>query len=172
MLVVLGSLERLWALLSIGTLVAIGVIAERAVPAFAAACGSGVAYSGSGTAVDPYLISEADHLIYLSQTTSDWSGKYFSQTADVDLEDCSFSPIGLHNGGFGDYFTGTYNGVGTPFLDLPFLTPHLVSTRASSVRPMEISPSQTWDLRASMFPHPVTRQWDRYSAMRIWEAVQ
>lgn len=112
MLVVLGSLERLWALLSIGTLVAIGVIAERAVPAFAAACGSGVAYSGSGTAVDPYLISEADHLIYLSQTTSDWSGKYFSQTADVDLEDCSFSPIGLHDGGSGPYFTGTYNGGG------------------------------------------------------------
>lgn len=104
----LGQSGRLLALLSLATFISVGLSAERAVPAFAAACGSGTAYSGTGTSGDPYVISEADHLIYLSQTTADWSGKHFRQSADIDLQDCTFSPIGTTS----SYFTGTYDGEG------------------------------------------------------------
>lgn len=104
--------RRLIALLFASTLLAVGFSVERGVPVFAATCGSGTAYSGAGTSGDPYVISTAAHLIYLSQTDSDWSGKHFVQTASFDLGGCDFTPIGTYNSGAGPTFTGTYNGGG------------------------------------------------------------
>lgn len=110
----LSRLGRLVALLSVSALVAIGITAERSAPAFAADCGGGTAYSGSGTTADPYLVSEAAHLIYLSANPSDWD-KHFEQTKDVDLENCDWTPIAP---GFADDFTGTYDGRGNSILGL------------------------------------------------------
>ena len=77
-------------------------------PASAAACSttaSGYA-GGDGSSGDPYQIATSAQLIRLATTSSDWSGKYFVQTADIDLGDCTWSPIG--NGVTA--FRGEYNG--------------------------------------------------------------
>lgn len=55
---------------------------------------------GSGSQGDPYLISNAAELAYLSKIFSDgtgynnYSGKYFKQTADIDLSAHYWYPIG------------------------------------------------------------------------------
>ncbi len=56
---------------------------------------------GSGSQGDPYLISNAAELAYLSKIFSDgtgqnnYSGKYFKQTADIDLSAHYWYPIGI-----------------------------------------------------------------------------
>ncbi|WP_421949125.1 GLUG motif-containing protein [Phaeodactylibacter xiamenensis] len=65
-------------------------------------------YSGGlGTQGDPFQIATAADLVTLSGRNADW-GRYFIQTADIDLtgESASFAPIG--NGGVS--FTGVYDG--------------------------------------------------------------
>ena len=57
---------------------------------------------GSGTSAAPYLISTPQQLAYLSATTGDW-GKHFRQTANIDLGNCKWTPIGGR-------FTGSYDG--------------------------------------------------------------
>ncbi|MCK6614800.1 MAG: T9SS type A sorting domain-containing protein [Ignavibacteriaceae bacterium] len=85
-------------------------------------CGSlyaqtAVAPSGSGTQVDPYLISTWQNLYWISQNSSSWN-KYFRQTADIDFADASpaintwdgnkgWLPIG---GSSSPYFSGVYDG--------------------------------------------------------------
>ena len=68
------------------------------------------AYSGgSGTAADPYQISNAADLAALSTSaaSSSLSGSYFKQTADIALDSASaFTPIG--NASYP--FAGTYDG--------------------------------------------------------------
>lgn len=108
----LGLTSRIAVLFSLASLAAVSLTAISSSPAFASACGSGTAYSGGGTPGDPYVISEAAHLIYLSQTVSDWGGKHFLQTEDIDLGGCDFSPIGIDDGFAGPYFGGTYDGGG------------------------------------------------------------
>ena len=94
-------------------LVASTLVLGTSAPAEAAACGSGTAPSaGAGTSGSPYEIATADHLLWLSSTTAAWSEKHFIQTANIDLPNCDFSPIGVHNGGFGPYFSGSYDGRG------------------------------------------------------------
>jgi hypothetical protein len=70
--------------------------------------------SGSGTSGDPYLITNLDDLLWLSETSSVWD-KYFEQTALIDATPTSgwnsgagFSPIG----NWSTKFTGSYNGQG------------------------------------------------------------
>ncbi|HRP03157.1 MAG TPA: GLUG motif-containing protein, partial [Candidatus Kapabacteria bacterium] len=84
-------------------------------------------YSGGfGTVGYPYQISTTDDLIELSNTSSDWTGKYFIQTANISFDasestvdwdgngtvewsgndQLGFSPIGND----GTEFTGSYNG--------------------------------------------------------------
>lgn len=52
---------------------------------------------GSGTAEDPYLISNEAQLRYLASSINkdvDWSGKYFKQTASINITGGSWLPIG------------------------------------------------------------------------------
>ena len=80
-------------------------------PASAAACGSGsssATYSGGDgtTSSTAFRISTSADLIRLSATSADWSGKFFIQTADIDLGGCEWVPIGNST----TVFTGEYNG--------------------------------------------------------------
>ena len=52
---------------------------------------------GSGTASDPYIISNAQQLAYLAYRVNNgntYSGKYFEQTANIDLSAYYWEPIG------------------------------------------------------------------------------
>ncbi len=65
---------------------------------------------GSGTEEDPYLIADAAQLAFLATTTNaktaDYTGVFFKQTADIDLGEKSWTPIG----GSGASFKGNYDG--------------------------------------------------------------
>ncbi len=50
--------------------------------------------AGSGTAADPYLIADAGNLVWMSLNVASSSGKYFLQTADIDLAGLPIRPIG------------------------------------------------------------------------------
>ena len=81
---------------------------------------------GSGTKEDPWLITSPKDLIDLAKflNTGDAAsfdaenagygncyGYYFKQTADIDLTDVAWEPIG-YSGGEGIYFAGNYDGGG------------------------------------------------------------
>ncbi|MBR5218835.1 MAG: hypothetical protein IKV89_03795, partial [Clostridia bacterium] len=74
--------------------------------------------SGTGTAEDPYLINNLDELIWFRDTvnTSDRSnqyiGKYVKLTADIDLSDETWEPIGQNIVGDHTAFLGTFDGGG------------------------------------------------------------
>jgi hypothetical protein len=107
------SLRRALTYVATAVLVASTLVLGTSSPAEAAACGSGSAPSaGAGTSGSPYEIATADHLLWLSSTTAVWSGKHFIQTANIDLPNCNFSPIGVFAAGAGPYFTGSYDGRG------------------------------------------------------------
>jgi outer membrane protein OmpA-like peptidoglycan-associated protein len=91
-------------------LLATGIVFIEASPASAAACSTtATGYAGgAGTSGDPFQVSSAAELIRLSTTTADWSAKHFVQTADINLGDCEWTPIGTS----ASKFTGTYNGSG------------------------------------------------------------
>ncbi len=64
---------------------------------------------GSGTAEEPYLIKTGADLAYFAGSVNggnDYTGKYLKLTADIDLNDLSFSPIG----NTGAYFRGNFDG--------------------------------------------------------------
>lgn len=64
-----------------------------------------------GTRLNPFKISSAEDLIYLSFTVNNgfnYKNCYFVQTKDIDLQNVEFTPIGIS--GFGKYFEGSYNG--------------------------------------------------------------
>lgn len=74
-------------------------------------------FSGKGTAESPYLISSKDDLLKLSElinsdsTAADYNSKYYKQTADIDLENENFVPIGTYTGNNkGTGFAGVYDG--------------------------------------------------------------
>ena len=66
--------------------------------------------SGEGTLTDPYLISSAENLAWISKQTLATSsfGGYFKQTANIDLIDMIWQPIGNSS----HYFIGNYDGNG------------------------------------------------------------
>ncbi len=71
----------------------------------------GVQPLGSGTENDPYLIGEEGNLLWMGEQSNynsqDFSGKYFKQTADIDMTGITdFLPIGDSN----YEFNGTYDG--------------------------------------------------------------
>ena len=82
-------------------------------------------WEGSGTEDEPYLISSAADLARLSymvysgrapvtSTYYYYSGVYFKQTADIDLSEHYWQPIGIYYDRFGitlsRYFAGNYDG--------------------------------------------------------------
>lgn len=67
--------------------------------------------TGTGTESDPYLITNASELAYLAKTTNektDYTNVYFRQTADIDLNEKPWTPIG----GVSGSFKGIYDGNG------------------------------------------------------------
>ena len=77
---------------------------------------------GSGSETDPYLISSAEELAYLSKLFSDSTGrnnykdKYFKQTADINLSAHPWYPIGMgsieNTDSSKSTFVATYDGDG------------------------------------------------------------
>ena len=73
------------------------------------------AFNGSGTEGDPYQISSSYELRLLSElvndpdTTAEYTSCYYIQTADIDLKNVNFVPIGLWNP-VNTPFHGNYNG--------------------------------------------------------------
>lgn len=66
---------------------------------------------GTGTEDDPYLISSGAELAYLASTTNektDYTDVYFEQTANIDLNEKPWTPIGGASGSF----KGVYDGGG------------------------------------------------------------
>lgn len=70
-------------------------------------------YTGSGTLADPYRIDTATQFVTMQKdivSGKTFSGKYFLQTADLDLNFCAdYQPMTAAAGGT---FSGTYNGNG------------------------------------------------------------
>ena len=85
---------------------------------------------GSGSKEDPYKISNAEELIYLSDSINadtDWEGIWFEQTADISLRGIDWTPIGWAleaeiDGAHKTYcaypFQGNYDGAGHIVSDL------------------------------------------------------
>jgi len=67
--------------------------------------------AGTGTSLDPYLISNLDELKWVAEKTNtgnNFSGKYLKQTADIDISSVSnWTKIGTTTT---VYFSGTYDG--------------------------------------------------------------
>jgi len=79
------------------------------------AAGSYGAGSGDGSsAAQAILIGTPGELMLLAASPSDW-GKHFRQTANIDLEDCAWTPIGSDSG---SKFTGVYDGGGLTIRNL------------------------------------------------------
>lgn len=70
--------------------------------------GGGSQPSGAGTQTNPYRISNADNLIWLSYKVSkgELANKYYKQTNDIDLSSGIWYPIGTRM----NPFTGSYDG--------------------------------------------------------------
>ena len=69
------------------------------------------AFTGTGTADDPYVIASAENLKYLQEQVAagnKFAGKYITQTADIDLGGKEWTPIGTS----GAPFCGVYDGKG------------------------------------------------------------
>ena len=82
---------------------------------------SAAVFKGSGTADDPYQISTAKDLFQLAElindeeTNPDYRYCYYKQTADIDLNNEPFTPIGIYWSNNGKQiidraFTGVYDG--------------------------------------------------------------
>ncbi|MBQ7321055.1 MAG: hypothetical protein IJW99_03065 [Clostridia bacterium] len=67
---------------------------------------------GTGTEADPYLITNAQELALIAknvnETTTDYLGVYFKQTADINLEGAAWEAIGHSKSGIS--FKGVYDG--------------------------------------------------------------
>lgn len=75
-------------------------------------------FSGSGTETDPYLIESGAELAYLSKFCAEGgntSGLYYELTADIDLANNVFTPIGPSST---NQFKGIFNGAGNTISNL------------------------------------------------------
>lgn len=78
--------------------------------------------AGSGTDADPYRVADGSNLAWISEQVKggeDFAGKVFTQTADIDLGNKDFAPIGttqIYDKDTNIYtrvaFKGTYDGMG------------------------------------------------------------
>ena len=79
---------------------------------------------GNGTENQPYLISNAAELVYFAKLVNEgntFEGKYVELTANINLNNIEFTPIGMGNSTVSDesqwtsstvYFNGTFDGKG------------------------------------------------------------
>lgn len=71
---------------------------------------------GTGTEEDPYLVSNAAELAYLSASNNDgsvdYTGKYIKQTADINLEGALWTAIAYAKKALTPAFAGHYDGAG------------------------------------------------------------
>lgn len=68
---------------------------------------------GDGTIDNPYKLHTAEQLRLFSKMVNEgrtFGGQYIEQTADIDLANQDFTPIGEYSGN--NYFCGTYNAAG------------------------------------------------------------
>lgn len=101
---------------------------------------------GNGTYADPYLISTAQHLYWMSQTPSAWSNQsnytVFRQVADIDASETinwnggqGFTPIGSHEPfpiSIDQSFYGVYQGQGYSINNIT-INRYLNSSNLSSI---------------------------------------
>lgn len=74
-------------------------------------CMTGVGFDGFGIKTNPYLIKDAEDLKLLAQKVNSgetYEGKYFKQTANIDLEKKEWTPIGKEY----NHFKGIFDGGG------------------------------------------------------------
>jgi hypothetical protein len=103
------ALSKAAAPVLLAGLLATGIVAMEASPATATACSPSSGYAGgAGTVGSPFQVANANQLIRLSTTSADWVGKYFIQTAEIDLNDCVWEPIMTD----ASSFSGSYDGAG------------------------------------------------------------
>ena len=84
-------------------------------------------FEGKGTAERPYLIEDVDDLKKLAEKVkngTDYEGKHFKLTADIDLKNEEWTPIGtiVYTDAFGHseirFFKGTFDGAGHQIANL------------------------------------------------------
>ena len=86
-------------------------------------CMTGVGFDGFGIKTNPYLIEDAKDLKLLAEKVNSgerYEGKYFKQTADIDLNNEPWTPIGtvINNGKDAKPFKGTFDGDGYKITNL------------------------------------------------------
>ena len=78
-------------------------------------------FEGEGTAANPYKIQNVDDLKKLAKKVkngTDYEGKHFKLTADIDLKNEEWTPIGTMQGEEGRPFQGTFDGAGYQIANL------------------------------------------------------
>ena len=84
-------------------------------------CMTGVGFDGFGIKTNPYLIEDVEDLKLLAEKVNSgvtYEGKYFKQTADIDLENKDWTPIGTMLVEEGRPFQGTFDGGGHQIANL------------------------------------------------------
>ncbi len=99
-------MKRRFTLLAIATFVSTSLMAawDGTIP-------ESLTFSGEGTEANPYKISSEAELAYLAKTVNagtNYATKFFEQTADLDLNNKPWNPIGNNS----KQFSGTYDGNG------------------------------------------------------------
>ena len=128
---------RFWlAAVAVGALLLSPVVVgaeTTAAHAAPAACGVGMApTNGTGTEADPYLIASKDNLIWVSWASSSLNtavspavtrakalAASYKQTADIDLEGCDWTLVGINDGSaeFSGQFDGNNKTIGNLKVD-------------------------------------------------------
>ena len=80
---------------------------------------------GTGTPTDPYQIATAEQLMYARDMVNagQHNNAHFILTADIDLEDSEWTPIGVDASTSGN-FGGTFNGNGKVVSNIKITQPH------------------------------------------------
>ena len=105
----LKALSKVAAPVLLAGLLATGIVVMEPNPAIATACSASSTYAGGdGTVDSPFQVATPNQLIRLSTASADWSGKYFVQTAEIELNDCVWEPIMTD----ATRFSGSYDGAG------------------------------------------------------------
>ena len=84
-------------------------------------CMTGVGFDGFGIKTNPYLIKDAEDLKLLAKKVNGgetYEGKYFKLTADIDLKNEEWTPIGTMLVEEGRPFQGTFDGDGYKITNL------------------------------------------------------